>query len=211
MLSLALYPLALYFFVLALFYARRRPTLLTGWADFMLLAFGISGLLSLGIGRLVIPLKLIEFWGLGVWIHWALLYYLIACSVAWRLPPRTVIYHCSLDDIAAPLQKRLAEIDPDARWDRHFLSLPSCDCQVTITGDALGGHLLLQAVHSKPNKAVWGKIEQEFQTIRAEVNKRCGYQFWCWAGLAGALATFATYNLAIHFSEWKAVFIDYWL
>lgn len=211
MLSLALYPLAIYFLVLAVFHARRRPTVLSGWADFMLLAFGISGLLTLSLGRLLLPLNLMEFWGLGVWLHWGFLYFLVASYLGWWLPPRLIVYHCPIDRLWTPLQNRVPEIDPLGRWDRSLLSLPTLDCQAMLTGDVFGGHLRLQAVMPGRRRAGWQRVEREMRDLCDRIDVPFGKGALYWGALAGVVFVTATVWLVLDFPKLYAAFTDCWL
>jgi hypothetical protein len=86
-------PLAIYFYVLAIWQGGRHPRVVSGTIDAALLAFGVGGLLTFGpFGHLVLTM----FFGVPTVLHWVgltLLMVLVGASWARWSAHRLVVYH----------------------------------------------------------------------------------------------------------------------
>jgi hypothetical protein len=86
-------PLACYFWVLAMWHGGRHPRLVKGSTDFMLLVFGVGGLLTFGpFGRAVVRRAFGEP-GLAAWLAMMSMVCLAATFWGRRAARRLVIYH----------------------------------------------------------------------------------------------------------------------
>jgi hypothetical protein len=142
MLAFALSPLVLYFAFLTRLHFRQTPTVLNGSLDFTLLAWGLFGLVSLGPGRLIIPLYVFTAWGISTWIFWFGFYFVMVHFLAWQFKNRLVVYHCQRELVLPALFTLAQNIDPKTEWSGHVLSLHGLGVQWSVTQDRFGGHLL---------------------------------------------------------------------
>jgi hypothetical protein len=142
MFALALLPLVCYLAFLTRLHFRKTPTVLNGSLDFMLLAWGLFGLISLGPGRLVIPLYVYAAWGMYTWLFWIGFYFLISHTLARQFKNRLVVYHCQRELVLPAFFTLARQIDPKAEWSGNVLSLHGLGVQWSVTSDRFGGHLL---------------------------------------------------------------------
>ena len=166
MIGLALFPLAVYFFLLGAFHFRRTPTVLSGEQDFMLLAGGLFGLMTFGPGRLLIPLNILTFWHIFAWGFWTLFYFLLAYMVTqYRRHRKTVIYHCPIPVFVPKLFELGCRFDPAARLDGNVLFLPGLGVQCTINGDLYGGHIILLETGSFQDRLRWLQFQRGVRSL----------------------------------------------
>ena len=123
MLALGLLPLLCYFAFLTTVHLRRTPTVLNGYTDFMLLAWGLFGLITLGPGRLLIPLYVFTAWGMYTWIFWIGFYFVASHFLAMQFRNRLIVYHCRRELLLPALYTLVRENDPKAEWSGNVLSL----------------------------------------------------------------------------------------
>jgi len=142
MLALALLPLVCYFAFLTRFHFRKTPTVLDGSRDFLLLAWGLFGLLSFGPGRLIIPLYVFTAWGVFTWIFWLGFYFVVSLLLAQLFKNRFIVYHCQRELVLPPLFTLARKIDPKAEWSGYVLSLHGLGVQWSVNSDRFGGYLL---------------------------------------------------------------------
>jgi hypothetical protein len=142
MLVLALLPLVLYIAFLTGLHFRKTPTVLDGTSDFMLLAWGLFGFVSLGPGRLIIPLYVFTAWGIYTWIFWLGFYFVVSLALARWFKNRLVVYHCQRELILPVFFTLAQQIDPKTEWSGNVLSLHGLGVQWSVTHDRFGGHLL---------------------------------------------------------------------
>ncbi|MDR0338136.1 MAG: hypothetical protein LBI18_13705 [Planctomycetaceae bacterium] len=159
---LAVLPLAGYFFWLALLQNRRKPTILDGVQDFMLLSCGLFGLFSLGLGRLVIPIGVMSFWGWFVWFFWTAFYFSAAYLFARQLSQRIVIYHCPHRIFISGILEHVQKLDQRSRLEGNVLFLPDFDIQCTIIGTNgdWGQYLVLNATSHDQDVLKWQLLKQ---------------------------------------------------
>jgi hypothetical protein len=112
MFACALLPLVLYLAFLTRLHFRQTPTVLNGSLDFTLLAWGLFGLVSLGPGRLIIPLYVFTAWGIFTWIFWLGFYFVATLLLARPFRNRLVVYHCQRELVLPAFFTLTRQIDP---------------------------------------------------------------------------------------------------
>ncbi len=91
--ALTVGPLACYFYVVGVWQSGRHPRVVAGPADFAVLAFGVSGLLTVGpVGQLLMRL-IFGLPGMWAWALWAVFLALWAIVFASWASRRTVVYN----------------------------------------------------------------------------------------------------------------------
>ena len=180
MLAFALLPLVFYFAVLTWFHFRKTPTVLNGGTDFILLAWGLFGLISLGPGRLIIPLYVFAYFGIYTWLFWLGFYFLITHALASQFRNRLVVYHCQRELVLPAFFTLARQIDPKTEWSGNVLSLHGLGVQWSVTHDRFGGHLLFLPTnpHGKNHhrKMLQAQLTSLCQTL--EMPKRKIRWFW---------------------------------
>ena len=119
--ALAFVPLAIYFFVLGRWQSGRRPKVVSGPADFLLLAFGLGGMLAFGpIGGFVVG-SVFSRPGLPAWIAVASFAALLAMVAASFMRTRVVVYHVEGPELIAAVGEAFGlVVGPASRTLRGF-------------------------------------------------------------------------------------------
>ena len=93
-------PLAAYFYTLGVLHGGRRPKLISGPADFALLAGGLGGLVAFGpFGRAVLGRVVGDPAGWLAWSAWVGLVVMWSAVLAWSASLRLTVYHVSPEDL----------------------------------------------------------------------------------------------------------------
>ena len=100
------FPLFLYFLVLTFFLWRRRPTILTGRTDALLLTFGLSGVVALGIIPSFVPFSSLLNYGYFAWVLLFLLYIFLVFSLSSAFSRKIIIYNLNMQRAREVLVKR---------------------------------------------------------------------------------------------------------
>ncbi len=169
MLSLFLFPLAFYFFLLAWFNGRGTPTVVSGISDLMLLAWGLVGVFLYGPGKLLIPLNVLTFWGGTAWIFWAA-FYVIACFlVVLKFRRRIVVYNCPQALLETKLLEMAKTLDPAAQSLGNSISLPNLRVQFFVETTPLFRNAVLSAT------GPLGPLQREdgWNRFQNEIGKTC--------------------------------------
>ncbi len=125
----ALLPLAVYCCVLGGLQLRRRPLVVSGAWDGMLLALAVSGLVAIGPLAAVQPLLGGSPWSEVVLL---LLYALVVAVCILFARPRLLIYNATIEQVRPLVAETVAAIDPAARWAGESVALPSLGLQAHI-------------------------------------------------------------------------------
>ena len=211
MLALALLPLAAYFAFLTSLHFRKTPTVLNGSLDFTLIAWGLCGLITLGPGRLLIPLYVFTAWGLYTWIFWFGFYFALTYFLGTQFKNRIVVYHGQRELVLPPFFTLVRLIDPKAEWSGHVLSLHSLGVQWSIICDKFGGYLLFV-----PTNPYWKNPHQEM--LQQQLTALCQTLVmpkrkirWGWLLLTIGLFCFAGGLLIRDFPVLVQQFYNLWL
>ncbi len=211
MLGLALFPLALYFLALAGIHVRRRSTVLTGRQDFMFLACALFGLVTLGPGRLLIPLSVLTYWHLLSWAFWAMFYFSAAYLTAlfWQRPG-LVIYHCPAEPFISKLVERTRQADPAAHKDGNVLFLPELGVQCSIERTA-GQTGILRDTEAARNALRWRFFYDGVVVLCREIDVRAGRIAWYWGFLGLACLAVVAVSIFCEAPKLLESFVDHWM
>jgi len=180
MFAVALLPLVCYFAFLTGLHYRKTPTVLNGSLDFTLLAWGLFGLISLGPGRLVIPLYVFAAWGVYTWLFWVGFYFLMTQALARQFKNRLVVYHCQREWVLPAFFILAQKIDPKTEWSGNVLSLHGLGVQWSVTSDRFGGHLLLLSTQPHGKNPHQEMLQEQLTNLcqTLEMPKRRIRWFW---------------------------------
>ena len=211
MLAFALIPLLCYCAFLTSLYFRKTPTVLNGSLDFMLLAWGLFGLITLGPGRLVIPLYVFTAWGVYTWIFWLGFYFVVARATASQFKNRLVVYHCRRELVLPAFFSLSREIDPKTEWGGYVLSLHGLGVQWSVVGDQHGGHLLFiptSPILKNPHREM---LQEQLTNLCRKLVMPKNQLRWFWGIFTFGLLCLVIGLLIRDFSVLAPQFNDYWL
>jgi len=209
MFAFALFPLVFYFAFLACLHFRKTPTLLNGSLDFTLLAWGLFGFVTMGPGRLIIPIDVFAFWGVFTWLFWVGFYFVAVVVLARQFRNRLIIYHCQRELVLPACFTLARQIDPTTEWSGHVLSLHGLGVQWAVTGDPFGGHLLFRPTNpalENPNQEM---LEEKLTSLCQTLVMPKRKIRWFWTILAFGLLFLALGSLITDFSQ-IIQYDDYW-
>lgn len=212
MIALALFPLSLYFFFLTLMTLRQRPTVLSGTQDFMILACGLFGLFSLGPGKLLVPMKLLSFWGISVWFFWAV-FYLVICYlvVKYLLSKKLIVYNIGLSELIPKLIGWGQQINPQFRLEGNVMNLPTQNIQCSLSGDRFGGHVLFTATSTEQSQTAWGVLQNELNRLLDQPSKPCKRLTLTWGCLSLCCFLISVFFFVQNSPKLLDLFLDYWI
>lgn len=131
---IALLPLAGYLTLLAAAHLRRRPSLVSGTWDALLLAGAVAGLAFAGPLALVQPAFGPAPWnGLVALLGFGLV--VAVCILAAR--PRLVVYNITAEQLRPFVAEVAATLDPRARWAGTSVALPTRQLELQLDGGPL--------------------------------------------------------------------------
>ncbi len=189
----------------------------------MLLTCGVFGLVTLGPGRLLIPLSVLTYWHLLSWAFWAMFYFSAAylATLLWQRQ-RILIYHCSVETFLPKLIERTQQADPAARYDGNVLFLPELGVQCSIDATA-GDLLMLQATEAKRNPLRWELFHAGVATLCRELgspplqdiavkrNRGAWFRGVFWGLLGVVCLVVAAVSVVSEAPELLRSFQDHWL
>jgi hypothetical protein len=211
MLAFALLPLTVYFIFLTVVQFRRRPTLFSGSVDFALLAWGLFGLATLGLGKFIIPIYVFSAWGLMTWFFWTCFYFTVTYSAAGLFRSRIVIYHVRREIVLPAMFDLARQIDPKAEWCGNVLSLHGLGLQWTVTGDPFGSHLLFTPTGYERGNPHIDILREKFAGLCRTLPVPPAGIRWLFPALAAGLAAVAAADIYCRFSDIIRTCGDYWL
>ncbi len=168
-LSLALGPLAIYLLLLGAINLSRRPLLVTGGRDFIVLGLAVSGLVIIGPMELFFPIMAASVYGAVVWGLLIGLYGMCLILVVLVLRPRLVIYNISSEELRPILSQLLVEMDPEARWAGDSVVLPNLGVQMRMELVVSTRNVSLIANGPRQDSAGWNRLERELSAALRQV------------------------------------------
>lgn len=187
----ALLPLAAYMVAIAVLHLRRRPVVLSGARDAMLLAAGVSGLVVAGPLALLQPLT-----GSSPWTAAALLagFAILVAFAILAARPRLVVYNVGLDQLRPLVADVVTRIDPAARWAGEAAALPTRGLQLHLDARGAASSVSIIAAGSRPSAETWAEFSRRLR--RGVTRIRVRRSPWGLAFLALAAAVVAAAWLA---------------
>lgn len=179
----AILPLAAYLAVIAGLHLRRRPVIVSGAWDAVLLAAGVSGLAIAGPLAVLQPLT-----GGSSWSAAALLaaFAILVAFAILAARPRLVVYNVGLDQLRPLLADVVARLDPAARWAGEAAALPTRGLQVHLDARGVARNVSIIAAGSRPSAEAWAEFSRRLR--RGLLRVRVQRSPWAIAFLAAAAA-----------------------
>jgi hypothetical protein len=190
----AVLPLGAYLAILGWLHLCRRPTLLGGGQDLMLLALAVSGLVMAGPLALVQPALGATPWATGM----LLLLFTLAVAVGiLATRPRLVIYNITVEQLRPILAEVASGLDPSTRWAGESVALPTRGLQVLMDGHGLVKSVSVVAVGSRTSAEAWTEFVRRLRQAVGSLRVRRNL----WGGMLAAVGLLIV-TLAI---GWAAV------
>jgi hypothetical protein len=166
----AMLPLAAYLAAIAGLHLRRRPVVLSGAVDALLLAAGVSGLVVAGPLALLQPLM-----GASPWTAAALLsaFAILVAFAILAARPRLVVYNVGLDQLRPRVVEVVARLDPAARWAGEAAALPARGLQLHLDSRGAARSVSIIATGSRPSAEAWAEFSRRLRRglMRVRVNR----------------------------------------
>ena len=161
--TIAIVPLAAYFWTLGWIQLRSRPLVTSGASDLIALGLGLSGLAFIGPIELFRPeLATTQFLNY-IWIVLLTLYALLVVLASLVMRPRLVIYNITPEELRPMLSEAAGKADATFRWAGDSLVLPRLGVQLHIDSFALLRNTSL--LSSGPNQSLegWRKLGKQLK------------------------------------------------
>lgn len=157
-LSIAMVPLVAYLLVIGCINLRRRPFVTAGANDLAALGVALSGLMFVGPIELFRPEAATAEFGNFVWLFLLAFYWLWVALVVLVSRPRLVVYNMTVDELRPVMAEIAAELDSQARWAGHALSLPELETELHMEGFAVMRHVTIVASGANQNLDTWNRL-----------------------------------------------------
>ena len=159
-LAIALVPLALYCLLLAAIAFARRPIMISGALDTLLLALGLAGWIMIGPIALFLPDQAEARFGNYVAIPLIILFFLVVSLIILLMKPRLAVYNITSEQLRPLLAESVAEIDTGARWAGDCLTLPKAGVQLCLEAHPDARHVEIVAVGTRQDYEAWRRLSE---------------------------------------------------
>jgi hypothetical protein len=175
----AMLPLGAYLAILGWLHLRRRPVLLAGGQDLMLLVLAVSGLVMAGPLALVQPALGATPWATGM----LLLLFTLAVAVGiLATRPRLVIYNITVEQLRPILAEVASGLDPSTRWAGESAALPARGLQLLMDGHGLAKSVSVVVVGSRTSAEAWAELSRRLRQAVGSLRVRRNL----WGGMLAA-------------------------
>jgi len=184
----AMLPLAAYLAVIAGLHLRRRPVVLSGAWDAILLAAGVSGLVIAGPLGVLQPLT-----GASPWTAAALVaaFAIVVAFAILAARPRLVVYNVGLDQLRPLLVDVVTRLDPAARWAGEAAALPARGLQLHLDARGVARSVSIIAAGSRPSAETWAELSRRLRRGLTRVRVQRSPWAIAFLGLAAAIVVAA--------------------
>ncbi len=176
----AVLPLGGYLAILGWLHLRRRPTMLWGGQDLILLATAVSGLVMAGPLALVQPALGATPWATGMLL---LLFTLAVAVGVLATRPRLVVYNITVEQLRPILAEVTSGLDPSARWAGESVALPARGLQLLVDGHGLARSVSVVAVGGRTSAEAWTEFARRLRQAVGSLRVRRNL----WGGALAAL------------------------
>lgn len=152
---LAFAPVAIYLMIVGSLNLARRPVLLTGTQDRLLLGLSLVGLVIVGPMELFLPMAAYIHYGGAIWLILVILLVLVVGLVILTAPPRLVIFNTAPHQLRAIVAETAIELDAAARWAGDCLALPGLGVQLFLVASPGWRNVTLAAIGPHQDYQGW--------------------------------------------------------
>jgi hypothetical protein len=179
-LLIAVTPIAMYLVLVGLINLRRRPYVVTGARESMLVGLALSGLAIIGPMELFFPQQAANQFGAYVWLLLVAFYGMLLLLWILVARPRLVVYNISSTQVRAVLSEAALKLDSDARWAGDCLALPRLNVQLHVESFETMRNVTLIGAGNDQSYTNWRRLEGSLRGAIKEItvprNPR-GYSF----------------------------------
>lgn len=210
-----LFPPAIYLLLLAKINMGKRPCIINGATDRILLGLALAGPILVGPFRFLPLGETFAFWGLFNLepLVWALfLFTLIAtiCLFAARARRKIVIYNIDPDAVGPLLRSMAEDADPSHHQLGNSLYLPALGIQFYVESTVRMRNVELVATTRSQDPAEWARLETALRKSAAtlpETARRPWFP-WLFALVGAGLFLLALPSLGRVLSDWVLPFFN---
>lgn len=193
--SIAVVPLAVYFFLIGWINLSPRTFITTGARDLAAVAMAASGLVVVGPMELFLPERLASMIGGWVWVPMILLYALLVTLALLLMRPRLIVYNLSADQLRSAVNEVLGELDSHARWAGDSVIAPELGIQLALEAHAGVRNVALVSVGPEQDLVGWHKLKRQLKARLEGTTQPLNLQGLSFIFLAVVLATAVVYSL----------------
>lgn len=157
---LALVPVAIYLIVLGAMNLARRPVMMTGMQDRVLLGLATIGLIVVGPVELFLPVPIYVAYGPAIWLIAIVLLSLVIGLFILMAPPKLVIFNLSGYEVRSVVSETAVGLDPESRWAGDCLHMPNLRVQLLIHVSPGWRNATLTAVGNNQDIQGWHRFGQ---------------------------------------------------
>lgn len=191
---LALGPLGIYLLLMGFLNLVRRPVLLTGVQDRILLGLAIVGLIVVGPVDLFLPLPVYAAYGSAVWLIAIVLMSLVISLAILTAPPKIVILNAPLHQVRSIISETAVDLDSDARWAGDCLLLPNLGVQCTLITWPAWRNVTLAAVGASQDFQGWRRFGLALNRRLEAVEVRPNYRALLLVVLGGGVFSLSAFS-----------------
>ena len=157
---LSLIPLAVYFLLLGIIHASRRPLLLSGSEDIALLCAAASGMVIAGPMNLFFPINAAIRYGTYIWLILAFLYILITMLIILYSRPRLIVYNIDKTTLKEILETIANRLDDQSTWAGDSLYMPQEEIDLHLEFVSGLNNVTIVSNEKNPSRLQWLKLKR---------------------------------------------------
>lgn len=172
---LSLIPLAVYFLLLGIIHASRRPLLLSGSEDIALLCAAASGMVFAGPMNLFFPINAAIRYGTYIWLILAFLYILITLLIILYSRPRLIVYNIDKTTLKEILETIANRLDDQSTWAGDSLYMPQEDIDLHLEFVSGLNNVTIVSNEKNPSRLQWLKLKRllKSELKKTSVSRNC--------------------------------------
>ncbi|MGL6193756.1 MAG: hypothetical protein ACRC2T_02930 [Thermoguttaceae bacterium] len=155
---IAAVPLALYLTWVIGLRLRRKPTVISGPTDFLLLGFAVVGLMFVGPIKLLFPIGALMIWKSATYGMLISLYFLFVVLFGGIIGPRIVIYNIDGSKFTTVVDKLLANSGVESTG--NCINIPNIGVQFSYDVQKWGRCVVLRPTRRNQNIAGWVQLQK---------------------------------------------------
>ena len=192
---LSLIPLAVYFLMLGIIHASRRPLVLSGSEDIALLCAAASGMVFEGPMNLFFPINAAIRYGTYIWLILAFLYILITLLIILYSRPRLIVYNIDKTTLKEILETIADRLDDQSTWAGDSLYMPQEDIDLHLEFVSGLNNVTIVSNEKNPSRLQWLKLKR---LLKSEL-KKTSVSRNCWSIILFLLSAILLFVTVISF------------
>ncbi len=209
--SIALLPLGLYFIVIGGLRTARRPVMLNGSVDFLLLGIGVSGLIIIGPIELFFPRAAYSVLGIWTWVLLMVLYMFVLFLVALSLPPKLIVYGVGSGELIVLLREMLAAEEWEAEWMGSVVCIETLGIRGSVErANSTDTVSQISIVGKDQNLIGWHRLERSlthYLYVKLELKN---HRSWVWSIIGANVLILAWVLAVLDHQRLVAGFVSFW-